>query len=52
MSTAGMWVWRTLVRLKAADAVAWQTSDCQYLQEVQALKNAALPGFSATFLIQ
>lgn len=42
MSTAGMCVWRKCFCLKAADVVAWHTSDCQYLQEVQALKKLAL----------
>jgi len=56
MSTAGMWVWRERLCLKAADAVAWQTSDCtfkvqEYLQEVQALEKFALPGFLVTFLV-
>ena len=31
--------------------VAWQTSECQHLQEVQALKNPALPWFFVAFLV-
>ena len=51
-----MWVRRERLCLKAADAVAWQTSDCtfkvqEYLQEVQALEKFALPGILVTFLV-